>query len=114
MAIERTLEPEASRLRAANAARCALALRDGGRGTVAQVAGRTGLSRPTVEAALTLMSERRLVREVEEHTLGGRAAGRPARLYEFVGTAGFLMGVDVGIHRIRVAIVDLAGALVGW
>jgi len=114
MAIERTLEPEASRLRATNAARCALALRDGGRGTVAQVATRTGLSRPTVEAALTQMSERRLVREAEEHTPGGRSAGRPARLYEFAGTAGYLMGVDVGIHRIRVAIVDLAGALVGW
>jgi predicted NBD/HSP70 family sugar kinase len=114
MAVERTLEPEASRLRAGNAARCAVALRDGGRATVAQVASRTGLSRPTVEAALGQMGERGLVREVGEHTLGGRAAGRPARLYEFVGDAGYLVGVDVGIHRIRVAIVDLAGALVAW
>jgi len=107
-------EPDASRQRAANAARCALAVRQGGRGTVAQIAARTGLSRPTVEVALTTMRERGLVVEVDEHTLGGRGAGRPARLYDFAADAGYLVGVDVGIHRVRVAIADLAGAIVGW
>ncbi|MFF1572324.1 ROK family protein [Leifsonia sp. NPDC058292] len=114
MVVERTQEPEASRLRAGNAARCAVALRDGGRATVAQVATRTGLSRPTVEAALSQMGERGIVREVAEHTLGGRGAGRPARLYEFAGGSGYAIGVDVGIHRIRVAVADLAGAVVAW
>jgi predicted NBD/HSP70 family sugar kinase len=112
--VERAPEPEAPRLRAANAVRCAVALRDRGRATVAEVASRSGLSRPTVEAALAQMAERGLVREVDEHTLGGRGAGRPARIYEFVGDAGYVMGVDVGIHRIRVAIADLAGTVVAW
>ncbi|WP_223690142.1 ROK family protein [Leifsonia poae] len=112
--VERALEPEASRLRAANAARCALALRDGGRATVAQVASRSGLSRPTVESALIQMGERGIVRAVDEHTLGGRGAGRPARIYEFVGDLGYVVGVDVGIHRIRVAVSDLAGVVVAW
>ncbi|MFF1633926.1 ROK family protein [Leifsonia sp. NPDC058248] len=112
--VERAPEPEAPRLRAANAVRCAVALRDRGRATVATVASRSGLSRPTVEAALAHMGERGLVREVDEHTLGGRGAGRPARIYEFVGDAGYVMGVDVGIHRIRVAIADLAGSVVAW
>lgn len=107
-------EPDASRQRAANAARCALAVREGGRGTVAQIASRTGLSRPTVEAALSAMRERGLVREVDEHTLGGRGAGRPARLYDFAADAGYLIGVDIGIHRVRVAVADLAGEMVAW
>lgn len=112
--VDRTQEPEAPRLRAGNAARCALALRDGGRATVAQVTTRTGLSRPTVEAALLQMSERGIVFEVDEHTLGGRGAGRPARIYEFAGSAGYVLGVDVGIHRIRAAVADLAGTIVAW
>jgi predicted NBD/HSP70 family sugar kinase len=107
-------EPDASRQRAANAARCAVAVREGGRGTVAQIASRTGLSRPTVEVALTTMRERGLVLEVDEHTLGGRGAGRPARLYDFAADLGYLVGVDIGIHRVRVAVANLAGAMVGW
>lgn len=107
-------EPDASRQRAANAARCALALRESGRGTVAQVASRTGLSRPTVEVALTTMRERGLVVEIDEHTLGGRGAGRPARLYDFAAGLGFLVGVDIGIHRMRVAVANLAGEMVAW
>ena len=107
-------EPDASRQRAANAARCAVAVREGGRGTVAQIASRTGLSRPTVEVALTTMRERGLVLEVDEHTLGGRGAGRPARLYDFAADLGYLVGVDIGIHRVRVAVANLAGAMVAW
>lgn len=108
------LEPDASRQRAVNAARCALVVRQTGRATVAQIASRTGLSRPTVEVALTAMRERGLVVEVDVHTPGGRGAGRPARLYDFVADAGYLVGVDVGIHRVRVAIADLVGSVIGW
>ena len=112
--VERSADSEASRLRAANAARCVLVLRDGGRATVAAVASRSGLSRPTVEGALTLMGDRGLVRAVDAHTHGGRGAGRPARIYEFVADSGYVVGVDVGIHRVRVAVADLAGTVVAW
>jgi predicted NBD/HSP70 family sugar kinase len=95
-------------------ARVAVALRDGGRATIAQLAERTGLSRPTVEAALPSLRERGLVDMIEEHTAGGRGAGRPARIFEFVADAGFLVGVDVGIHRMRVVVADLTGRIVAW
>ncbi|KQR52668.1 hypothetical protein ASF88_14290 [Leifsonia sp. Leaf336] len=95
-------------------ARVAVALRDGGRATIAQLAERTGLSRPTVEAALPSLRERGLVDMIEEHTAGGRGAGRPARIFEFVADAGLLVGVDVGIHRMRVVVADLTGRIVAW
>ena len=95
-------------------ARVAIALRDGGRATVAQLAERTGLSRPTVEAALPALRGRGIVGMVDEQTLGGRGAGRPARIFEFIADAGFLIGVDVGIHKVRVVIADLAGRIVAW
>ncbi|WP_295118942.1 ROK family transcriptional regulator [uncultured Leifsonia sp.] len=95
-------------------ARVAVALRDGGRATVAQLAERTGLSRPTVEAALPSLRERGLVDMIEEHTAGGRGAGRPARIFEFAADAGLLVGVDVGIHRVRVVVADLSGRIVAW
>lgn len=98
----------------ATGARVAIALRDGGRATVARLAERTGLSRPTVASALPVLCERGLVGMVDEQTLGGRGAGRPARIFEFLADAGFLVGVDVGIHRIRVVVADLAGRVVGW
>lgn len=102
------------RLTNASGARVAVALRDGGRATVAQLAERIGLSRPTVEATLPLLRERGLVGMIDEHTLGGRGAGRPARIFEFVADAGLLVGVDVGIHRIRVVVADLTGHVVAW
>lgn len=95
-------------------ARVAVALRDGGRATVAQLAERTGLSRPTVEATLPALRDRGLVGMIEEHTAGGRGAGRPARIFEFVADAGLLVGVDVGIHRVRVVVADLTGRIVAW
>jgi predicted NBD/HSP70 family sugar kinase len=105
---------DATGQRAASVARCAAALRDEGRSTVAQIAERTGLSRPTVGAALESLRGRGVVTMVDEHTVGGRGAGRPARLYEFVADAGYLVGVDVGIHSVRVAVADLSGRVVGW
>lgn len=100
--------------RSANAARCAVVLRDVGRSTVTEMGHRTGMSRPTVESAVSLLIERGLVRDDNGHTTGGRGAGRPARLYAFNAAAGYLVGVDVGIHRVRVAVADLAGQVIGW
>lgn len=97
-----------------NAAGCVVALRDNGAATVTELAKRTGLSRPTVESALAGLHERGLVREDDSRTTGGRGAGRPARLYAFEARAGYAVGVDVGIHRVRIAVADLAGRVVGW
>lgn len=97
-----------------HAALCALALRDHGAATIAELADRVGLSRPTVEGGLGVMADRGLVAVLDEMTAGGRGVGRPARRYSFRADAGFAVGVDVGVHRIRAAVVDLAGTVVGW
>ena len=100
--------------RAHNAALCAIALRDHGHATVAELSGRTGLSRPTVEAGLEAMTSRGVVSVLCELTTGGRRAGRPARVYSFSPHAGYVVAADVGPHRVRVALADLGGGIIGW
>lgn len=109
-----SLGSESSGTRARNAALCAIALRDHGRATVAELSGRTGLSRPTVEAGLEAMAARGVVLVLDDLTTGGRGAGRPARVYSFRPHAGYVVAVDVGPHRVRVALADLGGAIAGW
>ncbi|MFH8381329.1 ROK family protein [Kitasatospora sp. NPDC018058] len=84
-------------------------LRTGGGSSRAQLARDTGLSKPTVSAALAELERAGLVREA------GRLAperGRTAVLYEADPTAGHVLGVDIGRARLRVAVADLAGAVV--
>ncbi|MGA5820252.1 ROK family protein [Kitasatospora sp. NPDC094028] len=84
-------------------------LRTGGGSSRAQLARDTGLSKPTVSAALAELERAGLVRAA------GRVAperGRTAVLYEVDPTAGYVLGVDVGRARLRVAVADLAGAVV--
>ncbi|MER7667254.1 ROK family protein [Kitasatospora sp. NPDC096128] len=84
-------------------------LRTGGGTSRAQLARDTGLSKPTVSAALADLEQAGLVREA------GRVAperGRTAVLYEVDPTAGHVLGVDVGRARLRVAVADLAGTVV--
>lgn len=100
-------------IRASNAARCVVSLRDHGQATATELSKRTGLSRPTVDAAMLMMIERGTVLDDNSHTNGGRGAGRPAKLYSFASKIGYLVGVDVGIHRVRVAVADASGHLVG-
>ncbi|MFJ9609590.1 ROK family protein [Kitasatospora sp. NPDC101176] len=84
-------------------------LRTGGGSSRAQLARDTGLSKPTVSAALATLELAGLVREA------GRLAperGRTAVLYEVDPTAGHVLGVDIGRARLRVAVADLAGTVV--
>ncbi|MFJ8622368.1 ROK family protein [Kitasatospora sp. NPDC093550] len=84
-------------------------LRTGGGSSRAQLARDTGLSKPTVSAALAALEQAGLVREA------GRLAperGRTAVLYEVDPTAGHVLGVDIGRARLRVAVADLAGTVV--
>ncbi|MBM7829554.1 putative NBD/HSP70 family sugar kinase [Agromyces cerinus] len=104
-----THEHRVSALRRANTARCALQLRDQGPAAVSELARATGLSRPTVEAALADLAARGLVANDEMN--GHRGAGRPARVSRFVGSAGYVAGVDVGIAGMRVILADLAGTV---
>ncbi|MGY0234183.1 ROK family transcriptional regulator [Longispora urticae] len=86
------------------------ALRSGGAMTVAHLARKAGLSRPTVMSLLDELVEQGWVEEQPPDTSGGM--GRPAKRFRFRVKAGYVVGVDIGAHTIRAAIADLSGETV--
>ncbi|MDO5068351.1 MAG: ROK family protein [Propionibacteriaceae bacterium] len=86
--------------------RVALRLRDAEPAGITTLAHDLGLSRTSIENALSLLSSHRLV--VGE--LGApKGSGRPPRQYRFQSSIGLVAGVDIGVHSIRVVVADLAG-----
>lgn len=84
-------------------------IRDGGPVAAAQIAAATGLSKPTVAGVIGQLVDAGMVAKA------GRTAGRvgpTARLYEVDPRAGWVVGVDVGRERLRVAVADLRGDVV--
>ena len=87
-------------------------LRASGAASRAELSRVTGISKPTVSAALGNLERAGLVRETGEMTVtAGR--GRSAVLYEVNPTVGYVVGIDIGRSRIRVALADLEGAIRG-
>ncbi|MFD9703316.1 ROK family protein [Lentzea sp. NPDC059081] len=84
-------------------------LRRLGAATRPQVAKDTGLSKPTVGQALADLERHGLVRPTGRTTTG---PGRSAVVYEPNPAAAYVLGVDIGRERIRVAVADLGGAVV--
>ncbi|MFD8693213.1 ROK family transcriptional regulator [Kitasatospora purpeofusca] len=84
-------------------------LRLGGPSSRAQLARDTGLSKPTVSAALAALEQAGLAREAGRFV---PERGRTAVLYEPDPLAGHVLGVDIGRARLRVAVADLAGDIV--
>ncbi|MCQ2000099.1 ROK family protein [Arthrobacter zhaoxinii] len=72
----------------------------------------TGLTRATVIAVCDDLIARGWARETDSPRLD-RQKGRPARRFEFNESAGYVLGLDVGIATVRVLAADLAGAVVG-
>src|SRR5919202_2494836 len=68
------------------------------------LAGRTGLSNPTVGSALRALEAHGLVREFGRTT--GRR-GRSATLYDLVPESVLLLGLDIGARHIRGVVADL-------
>ena len=84
-------------------------IRTAGSVSRAEVARRSGLSKPTVSQALTGLLDSRLVREV------GRESGRKgpgAVLFELNPESGWVVGLDVGRNWVRVALADITGRIV--
>ncbi|MCQ4082325.1 ROK family transcriptional regulator [Streptomyces sp. RB6PN25] len=88
------------------------ALRAAGTSSRAELARTTGLSKPTVSAALANLERAGLVRQTGEVSRS-QGRGRAAVLYEANPAAGFVVGVDVGREWIRAAAADLDGTIVG-
>ncbi|PJN29352.1 ROK family protein [Kitasatospora sp. CB02891] len=100
---------DSSLLRRINAAVTLRSLRDGQAVTLTQLVGDTGLSRPTVEGVIEGLLESGLVAEVDHVQESGRQRGRPARWFRFRAEAGHVLGIEIGVHDLRVILADLAG-----
>jgi len=72
------------------------------------LAGASGLSKPTVALALASLERDALVQHAGRR-VGGR--GRSALLYEIRSDAGFVLGLDVGREFVRGAVTDLGGTV---
>ncbi|GAA1275683.1 ROK family protein [Kitasatospora nipponensis] len=84
-------------------------LRTEGPASRAQLARDTGLSKPTVSAALATLEQAGLAREAG---LLAPERGRVAVLYEPDPTAGHVLGIDIGRAWLRIAVADLTGEIV--
>src|SRR3954449_8309504 len=99
-----------ARLRELNSLTVVRALRDQPPTTVTELAGLTGLSRPAVDVIARGLVSSGWATVVEPG--GSSTVGRPARRYRFRATAGHVLGVDVGGHKILALIADLDGNVV--
>ncbi|GGM87410.1 ROK family protein [Dactylosporangium sucinum] len=99
-----------SRLRELNSLTVVRALRDQPPTTVTELANVTGLSRPAVDVIAQGLVSSGWATVVEPG--GSSTVGRPARRYRFRATAGHVIGVDVGAHKILVLLADLDGNVV--
>ncbi|MFI6296009.1 ROK family protein [Nonomuraea sp. NPDC050790] len=74
-----------------------------------ELAGAAGLSRPTADAVIEDLRRIGLIAEVEDDTPGRR--GRPARLVRLRAEKGYVVGIDIGVHKCMVAVADLRGTI---
>ena len=82
--------------------------RDEGSHTVTELARTVGLSRPTVEAALADLVDEGWVTEVDAIATPNKA-GRRAKRFRAEARAGYVLGVDLGLHGIVAVVSDLRG-----
>lgn len=83
-------------------------IRDGGEATVSELAESVGLARSTVNERLERLLAHGLL-EVADPVVVGR--GRPASVYRFAPNAGHILACHVGVTGSRLAVTDLAGAV---
>lgn len=101
---------DSSAERHANTVSVLTALRVDEGSRLAELAQRTGLSRPTVDSILTELGRLGWVEQREpEDPPTGRPAGRPARTYRLNPDAGFVVGVDVGVNLLTAMVADITG-----
>jgi len=75
----------------------------------AQIAATTGLNKSTVSSLVDELLERRLIHEIGINAGG---TGRPATLLEINPQAGGIIGIELGVDFVAVALTDFAGKIV--
>ncbi|MER5321315.1 ROK family protein [Streptosporangium roseum] len=101
---------DASLLRRLNSAAILRILRDGEVVTLTELARAARVSRPTAEGIVEELLAKRWAEECAEEP-GDRRRGRPARRFRFHGTAGHVVGVDVGGYKLLAMTADLNGEI---
>lgn len=97
-------------LRRINSVRVLTELRSGGPRSRSELARQTGLSRPTVSAVIADLEQAGYVVPALEGP--GGAIGRPARPFAFSADHKFVVGVDIGAHKIVMLLANLNGEVV--
>lgn len=75
----------------------------------AQISERTGLNKATVSSLVQDLIDGSLVREIGP---GLSSGGRKPVLLDFAATAGYAIGVDLGVNYIRGVLTDLRGSII--
>ncbi|MFC7464108.1 ROK family protein [Brachybacterium sp. GCM10030252] len=97
-------------VRQANSRECLLALREAAAPlALAEIASRTGLSRPTVASVLQELEGAGSVQPAAPAEPG--QPGRPARRYAFRPAAATAAAVDIGSHSVRCLLADASGQI---
>lgn len=86
-------------------------LRDSGVSTVAEIADAVGLSRPTVKERLDDLAALQAVVEVDRITRRGQSSGRPASRFGINPSLGYVIGVELGKHDLRLLVCDVCGVV---
>src|SRR3954454_13345342 len=95
-------------LRRLNSAAVLHAVREDGPASRADIARATGLSKPTVNAAVEVLLGQGYLTEDPARASASRPGRRP-RLLRFASGLGCVLGVDIGANTVLVLVADLAG-----
>ncbi|WP_158282913.1 ROK family transcriptional regulator [Nocardioides silvaticus] len=108
--MSRPVEPGgAESLRRRNAAAVVRALREGGPGSRADLAARTGLAKATVGTIVGGLEERGVVRDLEQVRSGER--GRPGQLVTLEDGRPVGVGFEVNVAYVAAVVLDLGGVV---
>lgn len=78
--------------------------------TLTEIVAATGLARRTAEAAVERLIDDGLVAEIPPSPVE-RSVGRPARAFRFRPDAGYVLSLDIGVHRVGALVADLTGEI---
>jgi predicted NBD/HSP70 family sugar kinase len=96
-------------LRRLNSAHVLQAVREHGPISRTELAGTTGLSKPTVNQVVERLIEAGFVREGGADGLRPPRPGRRPRLLTFTADLGHVLGIDIGANKLLVLVADLNG-----
>lgn len=84
-------------------------VRQRGRTSRSEIQNALGLSFPAVSLVVSYLLEKDLIVKSGTKSAG---AGRKADLFEFNCKKGYVLGIDLGARKIRIAVADLGGSIV--